>query len=115
MAEEGQPILQAIYRYKEATGIYPESLSVLAPNYLKESPLEDWRQGWHYSLGYTWGNTNSFILSRFSIGYKTRVEYIDDGIESGWRLNAEGDKRKLNLQTMKPTNTKPEKAVPHRQ
>jgi hypothetical protein len=100
-AQEGQPILRAIYQYAQDTGSYPTSLAVLAPKYLPVAPVEDWKRGWHYGPADSRGITNGFILSRWSTGYKTRVEYVDDGTTAGWRVNAEGDKIPLNLPSMK--------------
>jgi hypothetical protein len=105
IAEEGQPIIRAIYQYKRNTGNYPENLSALVPEYLKEAPFEDWKRGWKYSPADSRGFTSGFMLSRFSVGYKTRVEYIDDGTAVGWRVNAEGDKTPLDLPNMKQTTS----------
>jgi len=101
VAVEGQPIIRAVYQYKREMGNYPENLSTLAPKYLNAAPLEDWKRGWHYSPADSRGFTNGFMLSRFSVGYKTRVEYVDDGNTAGWRVNAEGDKTQLDLPSMK--------------
>ena len=105
-AQEGQPILRAIYQYAEETGSYPTNLAVLAPKYLAVAPVEDWKRGWHYGPADSRGITNGFVLSRWSTGYKTRIEYIDDGTMAGWRVNAEGDKTPLNLPSMKSASIK---------
>jgi len=100
-AKSGQPILKAIYTCKNETGRCPGRLSDLYPKCLGSAPLEDWRRGWHYSSRHLEGNSNSFILSRFSIGYKTRVEYIEDGATSGLRVNEEGHKTQFDLPSVK--------------
>ena len=103
-AQEGQPIIRAIYQYRQDVGSYPTNLAVLAPKYLASAPLEDWKSGWDYGPPDSSGFTNGFALSRWSTGYKTRVEYVDDGTMAGWRVNAEGDKTPLNLPSMKTSS-----------
>ena len=103
-AQEGQPIIRAIYQYRQDVGSYPTNLAVLAPKYLASAPLEDWKRGWDYSPPDSSGFTNGFVLSRWSTGYKTRVEYVDDSTMAGWRVNAEGDKTPLDLPSMKTSS-----------
>ena len=105
-AATGQPILSAIYQFKQDTGAYPSNLSVLVPKYLKTAPVVDWMTGWDYGPADYQGLSNGFKLSRFSVGYKTRIEYIDDGSIAGWRVNAEGAKTPLHLpDPRKPSQT----------
>ena len=103
-AQDGQPILRAIYQYAHETGSYPTNLAVLAPKYLAAAPVEDWKRGWDYGPADSRGITNGFRLSCWSTGYKTRVEYIDDGTTAGWRVNAEGQKSPLSLPSMKTSS-----------
>jgi hypothetical protein len=110
-AATGQPILSAIYQFKQDTGAYPTNLSVLVPKYLKTAPDVDWMGGWDYGPADYQGLSNGFKLSRFSVGYKTRIEYIDDGSAAGWRVNAEGTKTPLNLPDPRKPSNKPSEAT----
>jgi len=105
-AQDGQPIVRAIYSFREDTGNYPTNLSVLAPSYLAVAPVEDWKRGWSYGPADSSGFTDGFNLSRWSTGYKTRVEYVDDSISAGWRVNAEGKKTPLILPSMKASSNR---------
>jgi hypothetical protein len=103
-AEAGQPIVKAIYQYQQDTGSYPTNLAMLSPKHLKVVPRKGWEAGWAYGPGDYQGLGKGFMLSCWSVGYKTRVEYVDDRAAAGWRVNAEGSKTAMNLPSMKPSS-----------
>ena len=41
-ADQGKPIVQAVYSYRSATGLYPDKLDDLVPAYIAGIP-KDWR------------------------------------------------------------------------
>ena len=49
--DEGNRIIQALSHYKEAKGLFPESLNDLVPEFLSEIPNPNWGTGeWNYGL-----------------------------------------------------------------
>jgi hypothetical protein len=40
--DRGKPLVEAVYRYRASTGLYPETLDDLVPDYIAVKP-KDWR------------------------------------------------------------------------
>ncbi len=59
MMRRGQPIVAAIYQFKEDTGVWPQRLADLVPDYLEKEP-----ELWHYS----WAQHGNWSLTCFA-GY----------------------------------------------
>jgi hypothetical protein len=87
-----------LLRYWPKGGIY---LQLSVSIYCRKSPPPGKIQALD-NLKRTLGK--GFMLSCWSVGYKTRVEYVDDGAAAGWRVNAEGSKTAMNLPSMKPSS-----------
>lgn len=47
VAARGQPIVTAMYRFKQERGLWPCSLDELSPDYLKAAQTKGWRLNWH--------------------------------------------------------------------
>lgn len=103
IAESGNHIVAALYKYHGRYDKYPERLNDLVPEYLSEPIHEDIipDDGWTYNEYNRDKETSGFTLFHYGIGYKTGVMYIDhrdiDGEEFGWEINSEGSVTKLNL------------------
>jgi hypothetical protein len=71
-ARDGQPIVEAIYQYREDVGVWPRGLGDLVPTYLPEEP-QGWRHVWaqhgYWSLTCFAGYPHSAV--RFSVGPDT--------------------------------------------
>ena len=94
-AEQGEPLVAAVYRYKGDTGLYPESLDDLNPAYIAPIP-----SGWSYRSAegrppalYRHGAFHCSLTYHFA---RARVDCFPPGIEEGWVLDNEGTARVLH-------------------
>ena len=83
LIDQGRPIVNAIYKYKEDNGNWPMNLSILVPAYLKSDPS---LTGWYY-----WGHASGFTLSIPAGGFKDGINYEHfPNTTDGWYYGDDG-------------------------
>lgn len=74
----GQPIVTAIYRFKQERGLWPSSLDELSPDYIKDTQTKAWRLNWRPS-GW-WQLICQAGLTDWA------VRYGHNGNDDGWAI-----------------------------
>src|SRR5262249_16952946 len=78
IAARGQPIVTAIYRFKEERGLWPSSLAELSPDYIKAAQTKGWRLNWRPS-----GWWQLICYASFP---DWAVRYGHNGNDDGWAI-----------------------------
>lgn len=68
LAEKGAPIVQAIYEYHDAVGLWPRNLDELVSGYVNSSEAQNWRYQW-WPNG-KWHLTCYLPFSEFAVRYQ---------------------------------------------
>ena len=87
--KEGQPIVEAIYRYKNDKGLWPQYTEDFIPDYLEALPNDLW----NYSEDHL---RLRFKKSRSWIGYNFRSDY------EGWVAGGESGASEMDVEQSKP-------------
>lgn len=91
---DATPVVEGICRYREAVGLWPETVEDLVPDYLDRVPAE--RQ----ANSYSWGGYDASPMVRMWAAYHIRVVYFfprsTDDPEQGWQITCEGDPLKID-------------------
>ena len=95
LALEGQPTVQAVYEFKQQSGLWPLSIQELIPQYLEKSPGPDWEYS-YYRKPY---------LSRHVYLPHTGINYYFKGSATGWV--SEGDFGSGPIALAQPATTRP--------
>jgi hypothetical protein len=93
-AQQGTPIVTAVYEFKNRCGLWPCSLYELVPDYLPEEAGRGWHYEWKPS-GW-WHLTNYIDFPYWAVRYERRKD------EEGWQLTDGMDGIDLNVQQSKP-------------
>ncbi|MHC5059533.1 MAG: hypothetical protein ACYTFK_00385 [Planctomycetota bacterium] len=88
---EGQPIVEAIYEYKNKKGVWPKSIEDFVPQYLEAMPNDLWR----YSEG---SLRRHFKQTRYLVGYDFGLDNV------GWIGGSEGFKEIKPMQVVESNN-----------
>ncbi len=83
-AEQGRPIVTAIYQFKNRWGLWPTSFNELVPEYLTPEEVRDWHYSWQ--LSGRWHLSNYIDFPRAAVQYEKSAEterwQLTDGIDS---------------------------------
>ena len=75
-AERGRPVVEAIYRYKHAQGLWPQRLDDLVPRFATAEQVEPWDYWWSH-----WGGWEVSNRTQFPQGC---AAYRKDRFGTGW-------------------------------
>ena len=96
----GNIILTAIYSFHSTESQLPDSLEPLFPKYLDFKPNTDRVEGWMYDKWDVKDTVNApyiFKLSRYTSGYKTRIQYFHEKDRAYWIINSEGTRYTVSV------------------
>lgn len=98
VATSGQPIVHAVYSYRDANGLWPQRLNDLVPAFLPSAPGPQW--------GFSWTHFGGNRVHTHSPGGALRIEFcFTDQTNHGW--TAGNRDAEISLGIAAPRNSPP--------
>src|SRR5262245_48711023 len=103
-ANEATALVDAVYRFRNDTGLWPEDFSELVPEYTRTIPAE-----WEFIWGGYENEQSSVLRLRGPLHMKLEYEFLPSGATNpeGWTATCEGDPLPVNVRQSVPSLVPP--------